>query len=103
MKCLRFFLPALLCAMLASCNTRTRIPLQDWTAVWGGRIKDEFMLGDGILVTPVLEKGAKTREVVLPPGDWTADDGKTYHGPARIKIPTPLERLPYFIAGGNAE
>ncbi len=62
-------------------------------------IKDEFMLGDGILVAPVLEKGAKTREVVLPSGDWTADDGKTYHGPARIKIPTPLERLPYFIAG----
>ena len=62
-------------------------------------IKDEFLLGDGILIAPILEKGAKTREVVLPPGDWTADDGKTYHGPVRIKIPTPLERLPYFIAG----
>ena len=66
-------------------------------------IKDEFMLGDDVLVAPVLKKGAKTREVVLPPGDWTADDGKTYHGPARIKIPTPLERLPYFSAGNRAE
>ena len=66
-------------------------------------IQDEFMLGEDILVAPVLEKGAKTREVILPPGEWTADDGKAHRGPARIKIPTPLERLPYFIAGDRAD
>jgi alpha-glucosidase len=59
-------------------------------------IKDEFMMGDGLLVAPVMEKGATTRKVALPPGKWRADDGKTYEGPATIEVATPLERLPYF-------
>ena len=29
---------------------------------------DEFMMGDDLLVAPILEKGAVTRKVVLPPG-----------------------------------
>ena len=62
-------------------------------------IKDEFLMGDDLLVAPVLEKGAATRTVVLPPGKWTADDGQTFAGPATITVATPLARLPYFIRG----
>ena len=57
---------------------------------------DEFMMGDDLLVAPILEKGAVTRKVVLPPGKWLADDGKTYIGPARITVDAPLGRLPHF-------
>jgi alpha-glucosidase (family GH31 glycosyl hydrolase) len=59
-------------------------------------IKDQFMLGNDILVAPVLEKGARSRSVVLPKGRWIADDGKKYKGGKTIQIEVPLERLPYF-------
>ena len=59
-------------------------------------IKDEFMMGDDLLVAPVMEKGAISRKVVLPPGKWKADDGQVYDGPMTIDVATPLERLPYF-------
>jgi len=59
-------------------------------------IKDQFMLGDEILVTPVLEKGARSRRVVFPEGKWKGDDGSTITGGKTIEIEVPLERLPYF-------
>ena len=60
-------------------------------------IKDQFMLGDGILVAPVVKKGAMSREVVIPPGEWAADDGTKFTGPCRVTVQTPLERIPHFI------
>ena len=59
-------------------------------------VKDEFIMGDDLLVAPVMEKGATSRKVVLPPGKWKADDGQTYAGPAVVTVETPLSRLPYF-------
>ena len=59
-------------------------------------INDEFMMGDRLLVAPVLEKGAASREVVLPPGKWKADDGQVHVGPAVVDVATPLSRLPHF-------
>ncbi len=59
-------------------------------------IKDQFVLGNDIIVAPVIEKGARSRNVVLPKGNWKAEDGKTYKGGKSIEIFVPLERLPYF-------
>ena len=59
-------------------------------------ILDEFMMGNDILVAPVMEKGAVSRKVVLPPGKWRADDGQIHVGPAEIEVAAPLARLPYF-------
>lgn len=59
-------------------------------------IKDQFVLGNDIIVAPVVTKGARSRSVVLPPGDWKADDGSLHKGGATVKIEVPLERLPYF-------
>ncbi len=60
-------------------------------------IKDEFMLGDSLLVTPRVTKEGTGRNVLLPPGNWRSDSGKIYQGDKSIYIDVPLERLPYFI------
>ncbi len=59
-------------------------------------VSNQFLLGGEILVAPVLQKGATTRKVLIPPGDWKADDGTVYSGPAEVEVQAPLERLPYF-------
>lgn len=60
------------------------------------RIYDQFMLGDDILVCPVVEKGARTKTVYLPEGKWKFCDGRVYDGGVRLTVEAPLDRLPYF-------
>jgi alpha-glucosidase (family GH31 glycosyl hydrolase) len=59
-------------------------------------VKDQFFLGDAILVAPIVEKNAKTRKVLLPKGTWLGFDGKTYKGDSAVTIAVGLETLPYF-------
>lgn len=54
------------------------------------------MLGDDILVAPVLEKGATRRTVMVPRGTWTGDDGSTMKSPQTAIIEAPLDRLPVY-------
>ncbi|HBF86790.1 MAG TPA: glycoside hydrolase [Clostridiales bacterium] len=59
-------------------------------------IKDQFMLGDGYLVAPVLIKGADKRTVVFPKGKWKdIEDGKIYEG-GKHEVPAPIDKLPVF-------
>lgn len=60
------------------------------------QVNDQFMLGDHVLVAPMLEPGSAVREVYIPKGRWRADDGKTYRGPTKASINVPMERLPVF-------
>ena len=57
---------------------------------------DQFMLGDNILVAPVVEKGARSRKVVFPEGKWKSDEGELINGGKTMEITVPLKRLPYF-------
>jgi alpha-glucosidase (family GH31 glycosyl hydrolase) len=59
-------------------------------------IQDQFMLGETILVAPVVTKGARSRTVIFPPGRWLGDDGSSVEGPVSREISAPLERLPHF-------
>lgn len=59
-------------------------------------VKDQFMLGDQLLVAPMLEKGKSSRTVVLPAGKWQSDDGKLYKGGKEYTIEVPINRLPHF-------
>ena len=59
-------------------------------------IRDQFMMGDFLLVAPQVEKGAKNRKVRIPDGKWRADDGSVFEGPAEVEVATPLSRLPHF-------
>jgi alpha-glucosidase (family GH31 glycosyl hydrolase) len=64
-------------------------------------IKDQFLLGDSILVAPVLVKGACRRHIVIPPGTWRGDDGSVVTGPCDVEIEVPLTRLPWYRLTGD--
>jgi alpha-glucosidase (family GH31 glycosyl hydrolase) len=59
-------------------------------------IIDQFLLGQDILVAPVLEKDARSRVVEFPPGVWQDVDGEKYNGPISLEVAAPLEKLPWF-------
>lgn len=68
-------------------------------------IKDQYMFGDDILVSPVTEYGARTRRVYLPKETaWVnAYDGKVFEGGQCLECAAPLERMPVFIREDNKE
>lgn len=59
-------------------------------------VKDQFLLGDRLLVAPVLEPGARERSVLIPPGCWRDFSGQSWQGPSQITIKADLNVLPYF-------
>lgn len=59
------------------------------------RCKDQYMLGEKYLVTPVVTK-VNEREVKLPKGKWKDDLGKVYEGGNSFSVEVPLGRVPYF-------
>ncbi len=61
-----------------------------------GRINQQFLIGDKLLVAPVLEKGATQQKVVLPEGKWKAFNGKSYKGGKEIIVSVSINDLPYF-------
>ncbi|KHF32735.1 alpha-glucosidase [Paenibacillus sp. P1XP2] len=60
------------------------------------QVSDQFMLGDDILVAPVVKKGAVTRKIVFPSGTWQGDDGSIVIGPCEREVAAPLSRLPWY-------
>ncbi len=64
-------------------------------------IGDQYLLGSQLMVCPVTTKGAQTRTVYLPEGDWYDYwTGQRYHGKQYIHIVTPLDLLPLFVKAG---
>ena len=49
-------------------------------------ISDQFLLGDNLLVAPVIEKGVNSREVIIPEGKWKYIDGQVIEGPTLINV-----------------
>lgn len=66
-------------------------------------VDDQFFFGKELLVAPVVKKGAQSRKVYLPEGEWIDfNDGKTmYEGEQTISYKTPLSRIPIFVKKGS--
>jgi alpha-D-xyloside xylohydrolase len=64
---------------------------------------DQFMLGPDLLVAPVTEQGAVSREVYLPTGTtWVeAWSGQEFHGGQHLKANAPLEQIPAYWRKGS--
>ncbi len=64
-------------------------------------VDDQFMLGPSVLVAPVLENGAREREVWLPAGRWyDRATGQAHDGPGPVTVPAEVDRIPVFVRGG---
>jgi alpha-glucosidase len=65
-------------------------------------ITDQYLLGDNLMVCPVTTKGAQTRTVYLPEGNWYDYwTGKAYTGKQYIHVVTPLDTMPLFVKAGS--
>jgi alpha-glucosidase (family GH31 glycosyl hydrolase) len=62
----------------------------------------EFLWGRNLLVAPVVEKGATTRQVYLPRGAWYDFwTGERLDGRREINRPVDLETIPLYVRGGS--
>ena len=62
----------------------------------------EYLLGEKILVAPVLEQGASTRSLYLPQGSWVDYwTGKILEGGREVTVPAPLEHIPILVRAGS--
>ncbi|ROQ31064.1 alpha-glucosidase [Streptomyces sp. PanSC19] len=63
--------------------------------------EDAFLLGDALLVAPVLTRGADRRAVRLPRGRWyDTATGRAYEGPGQVLLDAPLSRVPVLARAG---
>ena len=67
-----------------------------WPGMGYAECGQQFMIGERLLVAPVVEKGVAQMRILLPPGRWRGFNGRKYKGPAAIDVAVDLETLPYF-------
>jgi alpha-glucosidase (family GH31 glycosyl hydrolase) len=89
-------------------GTRTGMPPTRplWLAAPGdaraAREDQAWMLGNDLLVAPVVQQGATSRRVVLPRGCWRrAGTGAALRGPAVRTVSATLGVLPWFTRCGT--
>jgi alpha-glucosidase len=63
-------------------------------------VDDQFLLGDDVLVAPVLSEGAASRRVTLPAGTWyDGDTGAPVTG--EVVVAAGPDRIPWFLRAGS--
>ncbi|MEU8591354.1 TIM-barrel domain-containing protein [Streptomyces sp. NPDC048664] len=63
--------------------------------------EDAFLLGDDLLVAPVLDAGVRRRTVPLPRGRWyDVATEEAFQGPGPVVVDAPVGRIPVFARAG---
>jgi alpha-glucosidase len=61
----------------------------------------QFMLGEHLLVAPVIERGATRKRIVLPEGKWIDfHTGQALEGGKTVSHPAPLDVMPILVRAG---
>lgn len=88
--------------------SRTGLPiirplcLSDPSDPRGWTLTDAYGYGPALWVAPVLDDGARTREVTLPRGRWIETwSGARVSGGCDIVVPAPIERIPVWVRVGS--
>lgn len=65
-------------------------------------LNDEFLLGEHMLVAPIVTQGSTRRMVYLPEGTWYGwEDKKEYQGGQYYLVEAPLDTCPIFVKEGS--
>lgn len=65
-------------------------------------MKDQFMLGDSMLIAPVLYKGERSKVVYLPKGAWyNYKTNEKFKGNRRYKLSCNLDEILVFVKEGS--
>ncbi|HYO36380.1 MAG TPA: TIM-barrel domain-containing protein [Geodermatophilus sp.] len=63
-------------------------------------VDDQYLLGDRLLVAPVLEEGVRSRRVYLPAGTWVHPfTGVVTEGGGFSTVDAPLDVVPMWVRG----
>jgi alpha-D-xyloside xylohydrolase len=63
-------------------------------------VDDQYMVGESLLVAPVVAGQAK-RDIYLPKGDWYDFwSGARVAGGQRLSVAAPLEQIPMYVKAG---
>lgn len=65
------------------------------------QIEDEFLLGDALLVAPLLDENAECRSVYLPEGTWIDFFTRKHFEGAQVVTAGAKHRLPVFLRRGR--
>ncbi|MCF8227023.1 MAG: DUF4968 domain-containing protein [Bacteroidales bacterium] len=66
-------------------------------------LSSQFLLGEELLVAPVVEEGAATKKIYLPKGEWIDFNNKqrVLEGKQWIDQETSLDKIPVFVKKGS--
>jgi len=95
---------------LAFDNARNGLPLvrplgmyeDDMNIARFDGITDQYLWGRDVMVAPVMQQGATSREITFPHGTWVDINhpDRRYQGHTTISYPAPIEVLPLFARAG---
>jgi alpha-glucosidase len=64
-------------------------------------VEDTFLLGDALLIAPIVVEGQQDRSIPLPPGDWYDFwSNLAWAEQPQITVPVTLDRLPMLVKAG---
>lgn len=65
-------------------------------------VEDAFLLGDALLICPIVEEGGRSRQVILPSGSWyNFWDDTVFAGGQQVNLAAPLETIPVLVKAGS--
>ena len=63
---------------------------------------DQYLWGHDVMVAPVMQQGAVSRDITFPEGTWVDinNPARRYEGHTMVNYPAPVEVLPLFARAG---